>query len=266
MSAGPELRPWPRRNPLSLLASADLWTSVGFLFSYLFLSGIWFAIALAAGITAAVFAVTLAGIPVLVAASGVIRFAASAERHRASGLLAAPLPGRYRDTAELGIMAKVRTRWRDGATWRDLAYLLGLWAPLWALDLAVTAVWLALISGIAAPLWYRYPQQDLPGGGTAHGIQLGYFPHGPHGPGGHGFYITTLPQALVAAVCFLVAFLLFNYVVVATARAHTRVARAVLGAHADPLAPARGVLASPGPLGPLKTIRHNGSPPVSHSA
>ena len=266
MSAGPELRPWPRRNPLTLLFSADLWTPVGFLFSYLILGGVWWAIALAAGITATVFAITLAGLPILVAASGAIRFAASAERHRVSGMLTTPLHGRYRDTSELGIFAKVRTRWRDGATWRDLAYLLGLWAPLWVLDLAVTVIWLALISLIVAPFWYRYPEQDLPGGGVAHGIQLGYFPHGPHGPGGHGLYITTLPQALVATACSLVAFLLFNYVVVATARAHTRVARALLGPSADPLTPARTVLAGPGPLGPLKTIRHNGTPPVSHSS
>jgi hypothetical protein len=266
MSARPLLQPWPRRNPLSLLLSAELWTCVGFLFSYLILSGIWWAVALAAGITAAVFAITLAGIPILVAASGAVRFAASAERHRVRGMLTSPLTGQYQDTSELGIMAKAKARWRDGATWRDLAYLLGMWVPLWALDLLVTTIWLALISLIAAPVWYRYPSQDLPGGGEAHGIQLGYFPHGPAGPGGHGIYITNMTQALAATVCGLVAFLLFNYVIVATARAHTRVARALLGASADPLAPAREVLASPGPLGPLKTIRTNGTPPISESS
>jgi hypothetical protein len=264
VSAVPELRPWPRRDPLSLLASGSLWSSVGFLFSYLFLSGIWFAVAFAAATVAIVFAVTLAGIPVLVAASAAIRFAASAERHRVRGMLTSPLRGSYREAAGTGIITHVRTRWKDPATWRDVAYLIGLWAPLWALDLAVTTIWLTLIGGIAAPLWYKYPEQDLPGGGTAHGIQLGDFPHGPHGPGGHGFYITTLPQALVAMACFLVAFLLFNYVVVATARAHTRVARALLRPPADPLAPAREVLSGPRPLGPLQTTGHNGNPPVSH--
>jgi Putative sensor len=264
MSAGPDLKPWPRRNPLSLLATADLWTSVGFLFSYLFLSGIWWGVALAAGITGLVFAVTLAGLPLLVAASQAIRFAASAERGRVRGMLTGPLQGTYQDTSELGIIAKAKGRWQDGATWRDLAYLLGLWAPLWALDLLVTTIWLALISLIAAPTWYRFPSQDLPGGGEAHGIQLGYFPHGPAGPGGHGIYITNLTQALVAAAVGIAGFLLFNYVMIATARAHTRVARALLGPTADPLAPARTVMAGPGPLGPLTTITHNGNPPVSH--
>jgi hypothetical protein len=266
MSARPDLKPWPRRNPVSLLAAADLWTSVGFLFSYLFLSGIWWGVALAAGITAVVFAVTLAGLPVLVAASQVIRFAASAERRRASSLLTAPLHGTYTDTSELGIIAKAKSRWRDGATWRDLAYLLLLWAPLWILDLLVTTIWLALISFIAAPIWYRFPSQDLPGGGEAHGIQIGYFPHGPAGPGGHGIYITNLSQALVATVCGIVGFLLFNYVMIATARAYTRVARALIGPSADPLAPAKSVMAGPGPLGPLATIRGNGTPPMSGSS
>ena len=44
----------------------------------------------------------------------------------------------------------------------------------------------------------------------------------------------------------LVAFVLLNYVLVLTARAHARIARALLRAPADPLAPAKEVLARPG--------------------
>ena len=76
--------------------------------------------------------------------------------------------------------------------------------------------------------------------------------HGPHGPRGVGLYIDTLPKALLAAAGFLIAFLLFNYVVVAAARAHARVARLLLRAPADPLAEAKEVLSQPGPLGPLE--------------
>jgi len=42
---------------------------------------------------------------------------------------------------------------------------------------------------------------------------------------------------------------------VVTARAHAQIARALLRAPADPLAPARKVLAGPGPLGPLHAAR-----------
>ena len=81
-----------------------------------------------------------------------------------------------------------------------------------------------------------------------HGYDLGYHPNGPHGPGGWGLYVNTLPEAFaVAAVC-LVLFLIFNYAVVATARAHVAVARGLLGAAEDPLREAKEVLGRPGPL------------------
>ncbi|MEP7025444.1 MAG: sensor domain-containing protein, partial [Actinomycetota bacterium] len=262
---GPGLRLSLRRDPLRLVCSAAPWSAAGFLAGYLVLGAVWFAIALAASVTAAVFAVTLAGLPLLVAASSAIRFAADGERHRVRHMLTGPLRSGYRSEAEAGIMAQVRTRWRDPATWRDLACLFALWPVLLFLDLVALTIWLALLGGIAAPLWYRYPEQDLAHGATAHGIQLGYFPHGPAGPGGHGIYITTMSQALIAAACFLAAFLLFNYVLIVAAQAHTRIARALLRPPADPLAGAKSVLAGPRPLGPLK-ISRNGNPPVSHSS
>jgi len=47
----------------------------------------------------------------------------------------------------------------------------------------------------------------------------------------------------------------FNYVLVLTARAHAWIASSVLRAPSDPLAPAKEVLARPGPLGPLHAAR-----------
>ena len=43
-------------------------------------------------------------------------------------------------------------------------------------------------------------------------------------------------------------FLIFNYVLVATARAHAAVARGLLGPAEDPLRQAKEVLGRPGPL------------------
>lgn len=74
-------------------------------------------------------------------------------------------------------------------------------------------------------------------------IQLGSFPHGPHGTGDSGFYIGTLPGALILAAICLVAFLLFNDVAVATARLHAAVVRALL----SPLREAGRCCAAPGP-------------------
>ena len=100
-------------------------------------------------------------------------------------------------------------------------------------------------------------------GPMVHGVALGYFPHGPYGRGADGVFIGTLPSALVAAAVCLVLFLLFNYVLVATARAHALVARGLLGAPADPLAPVRDVLDQPGPLGGLRATTSIVSPRAS---
>jgi hypothetical protein len=138
--------------------------------------------------------------------------------------------------------------------WRDLAYLLALFIPLLALDAAVLVIWLTILAGVTLPAWYQYPRQTFgPGvnggsGTSAHGVQLGYFPHGPHGHPGWGLYVDTLPKALLVAAVCLVLFLLFNYVLVAAARLHAATARALLGAPEDPLKEAKEVLRRPGPL------------------
>jgi Putative sensor len=159
-----------------------------------------------------------------------------------------PVLGQYRPVTKKGVVAQATTRWKDRATWRDLAYLVGLWPALFVLDTVVFTVWLVFLAGITLPIWSWAPESTFSHGLTAHGVQFGYFPNGPDGPGGHGFYVDTLPRALLAAAASLVLFLAFNYVVVATARAHARVARALLRQPADPLAEVKDVLAHPGPL------------------
>ena len=235
------------RNPLRLAWSASPWRAASFLTVYLLGSWVLFSVAFTVATTAAVFAITLAGIPLLVGAARVIHGCANVERTRLRQVFTQPVRGQYREVTKPGIMARLRVRWRDPATWRDLAYLVGLWVPLTILDTVVVCVWVTFLAGVTAPIWYWAPESTF-SNGLVHGIQLGYFPNGPHGPGGHGLYVDTLPKALLAAASFLILFLLFNYVLVATARAHACAARALLRPPADPLAPAREVLASPGPL------------------
>jgi hypothetical protein len=240
------------RNPLRQAVSASTWRAAWFLFAYLVVGWLLFSAVLAAGIIAITLAITLAGIPLLIATAAVIRGCASGERWRLRGVLREPLRGGYRDVSGLGMFARARATWTDPAVWRDLTYLGGLFPVLWALDLAVVTVWLAFVSWITVPAWYWAPEQTYPGG-SHHGLQFGYFPHGPHGHGAIGFYVDTLPKAIVTAVIFLVLSLLFQYVVVHTARLHARIAGALLRAHGDPLAEAKEVLGRPGPLGPLRT-------------
>jgi len=242
-----------RRDPMRLVFSKATWSAAWYLLAYLFTGVALFCIALTAALTGAVLSITLAGLPVLVAAAVTIRWCANVERARLRPLY--PVAGRYREVTGSGVMAQLRTRWRDPATWRDVAYLLGMFVPLFALDLTVLTIWLIFLAGITLPVWYRYPHQTFDNGLTGHGVQLGYFPNGPHGHPAWGLYVDTLPKALLAAAISLVLFLLFNYVLVATARVHANVARALLRPPQDPLREAREVLRGPGPL--TKTLSPN---------
>lgn len=242
-----------RRNPIGLLLSGTLWASVWYLLAYLAIAWVLFGVALTIAIGGGLLSVTLAGLPVLIAAAAVIRWCANAERVRLGGM-GIRVRGGYREFTGSGLLARLRSGWGDPALWRDIAYLFGLMAPLLALDFAVTVVWLVLLAGIALPAWYRFPQQTFTlgvsgrGGSSFHGVQLGYFPHGPHGSGGWGLYVDTLPKALAVAGVCLILFLLFNYVLVAAARLHAAIARALLRAPEDPLRPAKDILDRPGPL------------------
>jgi hypothetical protein len=235
-----------RRDPVRLLLSRGLWAGAWYLLAYQVIGGVLFAIALSVALTGAVLCITLAGIPLLIAAAAAIRWCADVERARLLPFCG-DVGSHYRQQATSGMMSRVRVLWRDPAIWRDIAYLLGMFVPLVTLDLIVLTVWLVLLAGITLPVWYWAPWQTIHGV-RFHGEQLGYFPNGPHGHPAYGLYIDTLPKALLAAAAFAIAFLLFNYVLVATARAHVAVARNLLGAPEDPLRAARDVLGRPGPL------------------
>lgn len=236
-----------RRDPIRLVFSRGPWAAARYLLGYLAVGWALFAISSITAVAGAGLSITFAGLPVLVAAAAAIRWCADVERARLRPL--ARVHGTYRQVTGHGIMARLRTRWRDPGTWRDIAYLVGMFVPLLALDAIVLALWLAFLAGITLPIWYWVPWQSIHGV-RYHGYRLGYFPNGPHGPGHWGFYINTLPEAFAVAAACLVLFLIFNYALVATARAHAAVARGLLGPAKDPLREAREVLARPGPLAP----------------
>jgi hypothetical protein len=243
-------------NPVRLMLSPSPWRAAGYLLSYLLVSGVLFAIALTASVTTAMLALTFALAPLLIGTAAAVRGCAEVERARLRQVFRQPVHGTYPRPAGPGLWRRARRAWSGGGTWRDMAYLLGLWPFLLALDTAALLVWLCLLAGITLPAWYRQvtdvcfgtcPNSNVPG------VTFGSFPAGPHGPGASGLWIypSVGPALLVAAAC-LVAFVAFSYVLVLTARLHAQIARAVLRGPSDPLGPARRVLAEPGPLGPLQ--------------
>jgi hypothetical protein len=235
--------------------SASLWIAAGYLLAHLLVSWVLFSVVVTAMTLTAVLAITVALLPLLIATAAVIRACAEVERTRLRQAFRQPVRGYYPAPAGPGLWRRARRAWTGGATWRDIAYLAGLWVPLYALDTVVVAVWATALAGITLPLWYRHAANVCIGDcGTVHvpGIQIGHFPNGPHGEHARGLWIyhSLGPALLVAAAC-LIAFLLLNYVLVATARLHAHVAKAVLRGASDPLEPAKTVLVQPGPLGQL---------------
>jgi hypothetical protein len=243
-----------RHNPIGLVCSASVWRSAGYLGSSLIVGSVLFTAGLATAIIAAVLGSTVVAVPLLIGAAEVIRGCAAAQRAMLRQVFTEPVAANYPEPRGEGLWQLARARWSSATTWRDLACVVGLWPVLLTPAVAVLAIWATLGAGITLPLWYsRVPTLCMGdcGSVTGHGLLIGYYPNGVHGPGHDGLYVHTLPAALVAAAVFAVAFLLFNYVLVATARLHAQLARTVLRTPADPLAPAKAVLAGPSPLGPL---------------
>jgi len=243
-----------RHNPVGLIFSASLWLSALYLLGYLLVSGVLFVIALTSISVALSLSVTVVAIPLLIGAAFVVRGCAELERARLGQVFAQPVRGYYRPAGGSGLRRQARARWGESTTWRDLAYLLGLWPLLFTLDALALAAWLCCLAGMTLPLWYSRVTNLCVGDCTQYGprgVLIGHFPHGVTGPGSQGLYVGSLPNALLAAAGFAAAFLLLNYAVVATARLHAQLARALLQRPADPLAPAKAVLADSSPLGPL---------------
>lgn len=205
------------------------WASTGralwYLLAYQLMGWLLFGAALAAVTTAAALSITLAGIPLLVAAAGVIHACAQSERSRLRATTGEPVEHRYREPDEnpAGLRARARAYWKDTATWREFAYLVGMFVPLVLLGCVVLAVWLTVAAGITLPLWYWIP-------------------------GAAGGYVDTLPRALLAALACLLLLVPATHLLVLTARTHATVARTLLRPPEDPLAQAKDLLRRPGPL------------------
>ncbi len=107
-----------------------------------------------------------------------------------------------------GLLANIRAAWTDPATWRNIAYLVGLFPFLWALDLTVLTVWVTFIGCVALPAWYWVPQ-DTYSTGPSGALSSATFLTAPTGRGGVGIFVDTPAKAIGVALIFLVLSLLF---------------------------------------------------------
>ena len=127
--------------------------------------------------------VTLAGLPVLLAAAAVIRWCAGVERARLRAMGGGPVPGSYREVAGSGVMARLAHQVAGPG------HLAGRRLPgrpvrpaARARHFVVIAVWWAFLAGITLPDLVLGAVADHPRrGAVSPRLQLGYFPNGPHG-------------------------------------------------------------------------------------
>jgi len=213
------------RAPPLLLFSPAPWTAAWYVFCSLVLGAVGFTIAFTVLVTGAVLGWLWVGLPLLAAGLVVTRGLATVERHR----IRPRIPGPYRPARRSGLRARLGERLRDPATRRDVVLLVALWIPLFVFDTVALTLWLVSVGLISLPIWYRYVPTTFDNGTTAHGVAFGSFQNGPHGPGARGVFVDDLPTALLAAAVGVVLLVFAaNYVVVAAARTHAAITRALL--------------------------------------
>jgi signal transduction histidine kinase len=95
------------------------------------------------------------GVPILLGTLWATRGLAALERRRAGWLLAEPIPSAYLPPHRPGILGRLHAALSDGATWKDLLWLLVV-LPVLGLagfTLAVS-VWGAAVGTVLMPAWY----------------------------------------------------------------------------------------------------------------
>lgn len=237
------------RNPVRMVFSAGPWAGLAYVASYLVTGPVFFALALTVGIVAYALSITWIGLPLLIGAALAVRGLAELERGRAL-VVGADVPSGYRRVHRPGLWAQIKERWSDPQTLRDYIYLVVLFVPLLVIDTIAFSIFVAFLGMVALPLWFWAIPNGFGGTDDVHGVMIGYTP-GPYstfGDGGFGIWIGDLPSAIAAAAVFAVLMIPASYFLVAVAKAHLGIARALLAPYVDPLAPAKRMLAEPGPL------------------
>jgi signal transduction histidine kinase len=159
-------------------------------------------------------AVTLIGIPILIASVYAWGWMAEVERRTIAGLTGTTIPNPYRPVPAGGsFWARLRARLADPATWKDLTFLL-LQFPFGLLSFIVAAVVICVgIQALSGPLWYW---------AIPDGVDLGVL------------RIDQLPEALALVPLGAVVLALGIPALGALGRLYTSYAVVLLGSNLDP--------------------------------
>jgi signal transduction histidine kinase len=203
-------RPSGGARLLRRMFSAEPWVTAAFMILSFVLGLFWFCLLiplLAAGFGTLI---TLLGAPILALSLVIWIAGAKSERWRVRVFLGTTIPNPYHPLPDGSLWAKLKVRLGDGATWKDLAYLILLF-PVGTAEFVVTVAFVAAtFMHLTIPAWYWATSDDWSLYGT-------------------GWRVETLPEALLVAALGIPAFLLTTLVLIGMGRAHVALAQSLLG-------------------------------------
>jgi hypothetical protein len=126
----------------------------GYVLAMLVQSTLGFWVLAACVMTTAILLPTVVGVFVGVASAYILRWVTDIDRRLAGWYLGRPIRGRYRRPAAPGVIALVKTVWRDPRTWKDAGWTLGNSVAGLALGTVALVVTSLTLSYISTPLWW----------------------------------------------------------------------------------------------------------------
>jgi signal transduction histidine kinase len=192
------------------MVSVEPWVAAAFMILSFALGLFWFCFLVPLIATGLGSLITLIGLPILALSLVAWVAGARAERWRVKVFFGEAIADPYRPLPEGSAWGKIKTRLGDGATWKDLAYLMLLF-PIGLVEFVVTVVLLSVtFSSLTMPAYYWLFDND--------GWE--YAPDRT---------INALPEALAVSALGVVLFFVMMAVLIGMARAHVALAQGLLG-------------------------------------
>jgi signal transduction histidine kinase len=189
----------------------ETWRELAYLAAGFLTSGLSFALVVAGATAGGVLALTIVGLPVLLAIAAAFRWAAGIERRRIGWLLGRPVEPVYRPWSGR-LLGRVGRAWSDRQVWKDFAWhvlnsVLGFGFAVGAFSLWASVGWL-----LTLPVyWWALPHAALPDFGA-------------------GWTVDRWSRVLLLLAGGVVGLVVAPWISAALAQAHARLGRIVLGA------------------------------------
>jgi signal transduction histidine kinase len=143
--------------------TAAAWRETAYLLLGALMSAAAFAVILSGTIVGGLLAITVLGLPVLLLVVLVMRGLAQLDRRRATLVLDAPIPARYRSRVADRLYRRAWLVLKDAATWKDFLWLVVLTPLGFGFGVAAASMWAVVGYGLTLPAyWWALPASAYP--------------------------------------------------------------------------------------------------------